>query len=88
MTRHSDGTVSAPFADPRRANHQFRKAAILFAGGPAPAANAVISTCAVSFLRSDIEVLGVLNGYSHLIKYGPDYAMQEDRDYKVIDHQN
>ena len=38
------------------APHNFRRVAILFAGGPAPAANAVISTAAVSFLRNDIEV--------------------------------
>ena len=45
---------------------------MLFAGGPAPAANAVISTAAVSFLRNDIEVYGLLHGYSHLVEYGPD----------------
>ena len=48
-----------------------RRVAILFAGGPAPAANAVISTAAVSFLRNGIEVVGILNGYSHLVEYGP-----------------
>ena len=46
-----------------------RRVAILFAGGPAPAANAVISTAAVSFLRNDIEVVGILHGYSHLVEY-------------------
>ena len=50
-----------------------RRVAILFAGGPAPAANAVISTAAVSFLRNNIEVVGILNGYSHLVEYGPDH---------------
>ncbi len=44
--------------------HDFRRAAILFAGGPAPAANAVISAAAVSFLRNDIEVIGVLNCFT------------------------
>ncbi len=63
-----------------------RRVAILFAGGPAPAANAVISTAASAFLRHDIEVLGILNGYAHLAEYGPDHAMQEGRDYIVLDH--
>ena len=38
--------------------------------GP-PAANAVISTAAASFLRNDIEVLGILHGYSHLVNICP-----------------
>ena len=59
---------------------------MLFAGGPAPAANAVISTAAVSFLRNDIQVVGVMHGYAHLIEYGPDNPLVEGRDYVIIDH--
>lgn len=62
------------------------KVAILFAGGPAPAANAVISTAAVSFLRHGIQVLGVLNGYSRLLEYGPSHPLEEGRDYVNITH--
>ncbi|MEK6248498.1 MAG: 6-phosphofructokinase, partial [Planctomycetales bacterium] len=62
-----------------------RRVAILFAGGPAPAANAVISAAAVSFLRNGIEVLGIKFGYSGLMQFGPDYEMQVDRDYIVVD---
>ena len=47
----------------------FRRVAILFAGGPAPGANAVISTAASSFLRNDMEVLGILYGYSNLMEF-------------------
>ena len=65
---------------PRR----IRRVGILFAGGPAPAANAVISTAASAFLRDNIEVLGILNGYAHLVEYGPEHAMQEGRDYMVL----
>src|SRR5271157_656597 len=64
---------------------QIRRVGILFAGGPAPADNAVISTAASAFLRRDIEVFGILNGYAHLVEYGPDHPMQEGRDYKVLD---
>ena len=63
-----------------------RRVAILFAGGPAPAANAVISTASVSFLRNNIEVVGILHGYSHLIEFGPDHPMEEGRDYIKITH--
>jgi len=73
-------------AAPPKPPHNFRRAAILFAGGPAPGANAVISTAAVSFLRSDIQVLGMLHGYSHLVEYSPERPMQAGRDYLVLDH--
>lgn len=63
----------------------FRRVAILFAGGPAPAANAVISAAAISFLRNGIEVVGIKYGYSGLIKFGPDYQLQEGRDYLLVD---
>ena len=56
---------------PARMPHPFKRAAILFAGGPAPAANAVISAAAVSFLRDDIKVVGVKHGYQQLLQYAP-----------------
>ncbi|QDV36597.1 6-phosphofructokinase [Tautonia plasticadhaerens] len=64
-----------------------RRVAILFAGGPAPAANAVISTAAASFLRNGISVVGILNGYSHLVEFGPGRPLVEGKDYIVIDSQ-
>ncbi|QDU93356.1 6-phosphofructokinase [Lignipirellula cremea] len=73
-------------ARPPKSQHSFRRAAILFAGGPAPAANAVISTAAVSFVRADIEVLGIKHGYSSLASYSPDAPLEEGRDYMIIDH--
>ncbi len=66
---------------PAKSKRNIRRVAILFAGGPAPAANAVISTAAVSFLRNDIEVVGILNGYSRLDRIRPDKPLVEDRDY-------
>jgi 6-phosphofructokinase 1 len=67
--------------------HGIRRAAILFAGGPAPAANAVISAVAASFLRKKIEVIGVLYGYAGLVEYGPDRPMQLGREYVFVDNQ-
>jgi 6-phosphofructokinase 1 len=59
--------------------------AILFAGGPAPAANAVISTAAASFRRQYIDVLGILHGYAHLVEFDDGHPMQEGRDYIILD---
>ncbi len=66
--------------------HNIRRVAILFAGGPAPAANAVISTAAASFLRNGIEVVGCLHGYSALVEYAPNKPLVQDRDYVMLDH--
>ncbi|MFO0891577.1 MAG: 6-phosphofructokinase [Isosphaeraceae bacterium] len=78
----------SPESSPSAQNpRQIRRVAILFAGGPAPAANAVISTAAASFLRNGIEVLGIRHGYSGLVEFGPDRPMQEGRDYVILDRQ-
>ena len=66
---------------PPKAAHQFRRIAILFAGGPAPGANAVISTAATSFMREGTEVLGMKHGYSSLADYSPARPLVEGRDY-------
>jgi 6-phosphofructokinase len=66
--------------------HNFRRAAILFAGGPAPAANAVISAAAVSFLRGGIDVVGIKHGYSQLKNYTSSNPLVEGRDYVMLDH--
>jgi ATP-dependent phosphofructokinase / diphosphate-dependent phosphofructokinase len=66
-----------------------RRVGLIFSGGPAPAANAVISAAASAFRRAGWEVLGFLNGYSHLHDYdagreplraGEHYRLLEDRD--------
>ncbi|CAN5915630.1 6-phosphofructokinase [soil metagenome] len=41
----------------------------------------MISNAAASFLRNGVEVLGILNGYSHLVEYSEGHPMQEGRDY-------
>ena len=51
-----------------------------------PAANAVISTAAASFLRNDIEVVGIKHGYSQLVNYAPSNPLVEGRDYVMLDH--
>ena len=54
---------------PPKTETPFRRVAVLFAGGPAPAANAVISTAANSFMRNDIQAFGIMNGYSRLADF-------------------
>ena len=78
----ADNTLSRP----PRMLHNFRRAAILFAGGPAPAANAVISAAATAFLRNDIEVVGIKHGYSALVNYSPSSQLVEGRDYVMVNH--
>ncbi|MFM2094940.1 MAG: hypothetical protein RIS70_2064 [Planctomycetota bacterium] len=74
-------------SSPSLLKRRFRRVAMVFAGGPAPAANAVISTAAVSFLRNDTEVVGVLYGYSSLADYKPERPLEQGKDYILIDHQ-
>ena len=76
--------MTRPSENPGRT---IRRVAILFAGGPAPAANAVISTAAASFLKKGIEVVGILDGYSNLVKYGPDRPLREGEDYIRLTHE-
>lgn len=78
--------MTTTLSRPPKVESNIRRVAILFAGGPAPAANAVISTAAVSFLRNNIEVLGIQNGYSHLVEYSPEHPMVEGRDYVLMTH--
>jgi len=49
-----------------------KKAGIVFAGGPAPAANSVIAAATMAFRRNGREVIGFLDGYSHLQHYAAD----------------
>ena len=86
MSNSSSDAMSSSLAPPPQHDHRFRRVAILFAGGPAPAANAVISTCAVSFLRNNVEVLGILNGYENLVHYDPSHPLEKEKHYIQLDH--
>lgn len=64
-----------------------RRAGIVFAGGPAPGANSVIAAATMAFRRNGREVIGFMNGYSHLQDYeaekrplveGDDYFLFQD----------
>jgi len=64
-----------------------KKVAILFAGGPAPGANAVISSAAYTFLNAGIEVIGIKHGYSKLIDFQASTPLVEGKDYIQITYE-
>ncbi len=66
------------------AKQGIKKVGILFSGGPAPAANAVISAAAMSFLNEGVEVLGFMEGYQHLASFHPESPLIEGTHYLNI----
>jgi 6-phosphofructokinase 1 len=65
-------------------SHGIKRVGLLFAGGPAPAANAVISTCAMSFIKHGIEAVGIRYGYSNLIDFTPAQPLIEGVHYMKL----
>lgn len=62
-----------------------QRVGIVFAGGPAPAANAVIGAAAISFLEDRREVIGFFHGYSNLQEYHPiTHRLLPDEHYRVF----
>jgi len=62
-----------------------RRVGIIFSGGPAPGANAVISAAATSFIDDGREVLGFFHGYSHLQEYHPvTHRLLPDKHYRML----
>lgn len=61
-----------------------RRVGMLFSGGPAPAANAVISAAAISLINAGVEVIGFLDGYENLERYSPERPLVEGRDYLCL----
>ncbi len=72
-----------------------KRVGILFSGGPAPAANAVISAAASALRRAGCEVVGIRHGYGALQEYDAktrplvpeeDFHVLEDRDLWGLRH--
>src|SRR3954470_14168858 len=69
----------------RKGDH-IKRVAIVFSGGPAPAANAVISSAAISFLEDDRQCVGFFHGYSNLESYHPvTHRLLPDEHYRIFD---
>lgn len=70
---------------PKTFGDHIHRVGIVFAGGPAPGANAVISSAAISFLDTGREVIGFRDGYRHLEQYHPvTQRLQQDSHYRVF----
>ena len=64
-----------------------KKVGMVFSGGPASAANTVISSAALGFINSGVSVIGFYNGFEHLEKfekYNP-YSLLDKVHYVTFD---
>ncbi len=64
---------------------RIKRVGMLFSGGPAPAANAVISAATLSFLNAGIEVVGFLDGYENLERFSEATPLVEGEHYICLD---
>jgi ATP-dependent phosphofructokinase / diphosphate-dependent phosphofructokinase len=66
-------------------NH--KKAAILFSGGPAPSANAVISSVALNFINARVPIIGFFFGFEFLEDYDSKnrYCLSPNVHYQAFD---
>ena len=72
----------------RKGDH-VKRVGIVFSGGPAPAANAVISSAASAFLEDDRQVLGFFHGYSNLQDYHPvTHRLLPDEHYRIFEERD
>jgi len=60
---------------------RIKRVGILFSGGPAPAANAVISAATLAFMNAGVEVIGFYDGYENLERYSPETPLVRNEDY-------
>jgi 6-phosphofructokinase len=73
----------------RHRGDHIKRVGIVFAGGPAPAANAVISSASISFLEDGREAIGFFHGYSALQDYHPlTHRLLPDEHYRVFDERD
>jgi len=57
---------------------------ILFSGGPAPAANAVISAVVMNFINVGVEVYGFIQGFEFIEKFEDGKLLKPEEHYKVL----
>ena len=68
---------------------EINRVGLIFSGGPAPGANAVISAAATSFIEDGREVVGFLYGYSNLERYDAETSpLVEGEHYKQFDERD
>jgi ATP-dependent phosphofructokinase / diphosphate-dependent phosphofructokinase len=72
----------------KKGNH-IRRVGVIFSGGPAPAANSVISSLAISFIEDGRQVIGFFHGYSNLQDYHPvSHRLLPDKHYRVFNERD
>ncbi|MBV8757304.1 MAG: 6-phosphofructokinase [Deltaproteobacteria bacterium] len=77
--------MTAGGSAPGKKGDHIKRVGIVFSGGPAPAANAVISSAAISFLEDGREVIGFFHGYSNLQDYHPvTRRLLPDEHYRIF----
>jgi 6-phosphofructokinase len=64
-----------------------KKVAILFSGGPAPSANAVISSVALNFINARVPIIGFFFGFEFLENYDSKnrYCLAANVHYQVLE---
>jgi 6-phosphofructokinase len=64
---------------------KYNRAGVLFSGGPAPSANAVISSVSLNFLDNNIPVVGIIRGYEFLQDFNKNYPkLRKELHYENI----
>src|SRR5215813_5936965 len=80
-----EGSLQTMTTNQVKKGDHIRRVGIIFSGGPAPAANAVISAAAISFLEDDRQVVGFFHGYSSLQDYhSVSNRLLPDTHYRVL----
>ena len=57
---------------------------ILFSGGPAPAANTVLSAAVMNFINAGVEVYGFLQGFHFIQNYKDNVELIPNEHYKIM----
>ncbi|MFH0811612.1 MAG: 6-phosphofructokinase [Candidatus Zixiibacteriota bacterium] len=57
---------------------------IIFSGGPAPAANAVISAAVMNFINVGVEVYGFMQGFEFLEEFDEASPLSPNEHYKIL----
>ena len=74
---------------PVRNGDHIKRVGIVFSGGPAPAANAVISSAAISLIEDDRRAIGFFHGYSNLQDYHPvTHRLLPDEHYRIFEERD
>lgn len=62
-----------------------KRVAMLFSGGPAPAANDVIGSAGISFANAGLEVVGILQGYKYIENFSSEKQLSEGVHFLSLD---